>query len=169
MLYVAYKELESKKPFVEVLDHDPEIVVDNEWSVIKVQFEEDLYDLPGKLQVLLYNRATDSNIVKFSDKKEGARRTFLVLPKLVSSETSTKKGTTMAKAAKKEPKTSKRADVLEKTIQPLVDENPCRQKSAVYDRFQLFFKNPTVGKYLEKGGSMGDVKFFEKKKFIKLV
>ena len=62
--------------------------------------------------------------------------------------------------------TGKRAEFNAKTIKVLAAENPKRKDSASYKRFALYKDGLTVGKFIEKGGTLGDVHYDVAHKFI---
>jgi len=74
-----------------------------------------------------------------------------------------------AAPAKKETKTAKapKAEPTQK-ITLLVKDNPKREGSTSYDRFELYKKNKTVASFLEAGGTSGDIRYDVTKGYIKL-
>jgi len=69
-----------------------------------------------------------------------------------------------AKAAKSAPAV-KSEDTRKITI--LVKENPKREGTGAFDRFELYKKAKTVAEFISAGGSAADVRYDEKAGYIK--
>jgi len=65
-----------------------------------------------------------------------------------------------------EAKPSKRAEFAAKTIKVLAEKNPKREGSASFKRFALYKSGMTVGAFVEKGGTLGDVHYDTAHKYI---
>lgn len=179
--YVAYRSLDKKNPSVQVFDVEPSLLLDNEWSVVKVESLRDMIQVPGKIQSLIYRLATGEKLEKFENLKIGAERTLPLLEKLVISLSTNdhetlkqrKEQSEMTKAstkpkAKKEKQPSKREALLNKKIVVKADKNPKREGSESHKRFEFYRTGQLVKTYLEKGGTMGDLNFDRKQGFIVL-
>lgn len=71
-----------------------------------------------------------------------------------------------APKAEKAERAPREADT--RKIKLLVKENPKREGSASYDRFELYRKAKTVADFVEAGGSTADVRYDEKAGYIQV-
>ena len=55
-----------------------------------------------------------------------------------------------------------------RTITVLAEKNPKREGSASYDRFQLYYKNKTVEKFLAAGGTSADLRYDQKNGYVSI-
>lgn len=80
--YVAFKG--GKKPSFNIYDQDPEhVITDNAVSVNKIEYAEDLRDVPLGITTAIYNKVYDKALDHLPSKGRAAELVFPLLPKLV--------------------------------------------------------------------------------------
>lgn len=88
-------------------------------------------------------------------------------PKKASKKSAVKKATGVVKKASKKEATSEVAPDTRK-IKLLVKENPKREGSAAYERFELYSSSKTVQDFKDAGGKAADLTHDEQKGFIEV-
>lgn len=112
----------------------------------------DLNTATLKQLVAEYNRITGKSVNKFADRATGIKKLKEVLPK--------ESVGTAGKGRKGENHASR--------IKLLVEENPKREGTESYTRFELYRKVSTVREFLENGGTSADIRWDAARNFIKL-
>lgn len=108
----------------------------------------------------VYNDLTGKNIKKFSSKQEGQSRLWRAIQEVDSVPEETPEP---AKQTGRKERIRKDA-----IIRVQVTENPKREGSSSYARFENYVDGMTVGQFLQKGGQLADIRWDTSKNFISL-
>ena len=126
---------------------------------VVIKSPEALSEIATARLVEEYNMLTGKSIKKFSDRATAEKRVWDLIAETA--------------AAPEEPKPStstgrKGAIDRKATIWLQVEENPKREGSSSYARFEKYTDGMTVDAYLKEGGHLADIRWDNEKNFISL-
>lgn len=135
-----------------------------------IENEEDALQLSGPLQVALYRSLTGDALARFESRAVGARRLLDALRARFEpafpekpTEENTVSDTTTSRGRRPRFTDDQRIELL-------VTENPKKPGKKNHDRFAalMAMRNPTVGKAVEAGVTLGDLAYDQEKGYLRI-
>ena len=161
----SYLELERSQGLLEGRAAERAAALDTPETIEALQKEE------AEIEALRTDKPTNHANLEDKMKKTAKKTTTEKTVGKAIAEAVTKheaKKVTVIKDGALQQKRTRGAYVREATITVLSPSNPKRVGSASYERFMLYTKNKTVEKYLNAGGTTGDLHYDAKHEYIKI-